>query len=121
MNREPSTRDLNRAARLCFAQTLLVLVVGLLPIPVGWAGVRSALESARSSIPFAFSAIKTATASAFAATPDPLEIETRVLVGIICVGPAVPDVSFCLSLFILLIPLPLRRDILLIPLLPQFQ
>ena len=47
MNREPSSGDNNRAARLCFAQTLLVLIVGLLPIPAGWARARSALESAR--------------------------------------------------------------------------
>lgn len=47
MNREPSPGNNNRAARLCFAQTLLVLIVGLLPIPAGWARARSALESAR--------------------------------------------------------------------------
>jgi hypothetical protein len=48
MNREPSPTQGNRAARLCFVQTLIVLVVGLLPIPVGWARARSAMESTRS-------------------------------------------------------------------------
>jgi hypothetical protein len=37
-----------RRARRCFAQTLLVLVLGLVPLPAGWARVRSALDSARS-------------------------------------------------------------------------
>jgi hypothetical protein len=48
MNREPSPAQGNRAARLCFVQTLIVLVIGLLPIPVGWARARSAMESTRS-------------------------------------------------------------------------
>jgi hypothetical protein len=38
----------NRPARVCFAQTLVVLLLGLLPLPAGWAGARSALDSVRS-------------------------------------------------------------------------
>ena len=38
----------NRAAWLCFTQTLVVLLIGLAPIPAGWARARSALQSARS-------------------------------------------------------------------------
>jgi hypothetical protein len=37
-----------RRARLCFAQTLGVLVLGLVPLPVGWTWARSALDSTRS-------------------------------------------------------------------------
>jgi hypothetical protein len=37
-----------RSARLCFAQTLAIFLMGLVPIPLGWALARSALESARS-------------------------------------------------------------------------
>jgi hypothetical protein len=37
-----------RRARFCFAQTLAVLVVGLVPLPLGWATARSVLESTRS-------------------------------------------------------------------------
>ena len=47
MNREPTSGTAQRAARLCFAQTLLVLIAGLVPVPAGWARARSALESAR--------------------------------------------------------------------------
>ncbi|MCA1686292.1 MAG: hypothetical protein LC745_09995 [Planctomycetia bacterium] len=35
--------------RLCFAQTLTLLVLGLVPVPIGWA--RSAIDSARSTEP----------------------------------------------------------------------
>jgi hypothetical protein len=38
-----------RRARICFAETLAVLVLGLVPIPAGWATARSILESARSA------------------------------------------------------------------------
>jgi hypothetical protein len=48
MNREPSSAIGIRSARICFAQTLVVLIVGLLPIPAGWALARSALQSTRS-------------------------------------------------------------------------
>jgi hypothetical protein len=37
-----------RPAHLCFAQSLLVLVVGLVPWPIDWAWARTVLESARS-------------------------------------------------------------------------
>ena len=37
-----------RRAHLCFGQTLAVLVLGLIPLPLGWATARSVLESARS-------------------------------------------------------------------------
>jgi hypothetical protein len=37
-----------RAARLCFAQTIVVLIVGLLPIPEAFSRARAALNSARS-------------------------------------------------------------------------
>ena len=37
-----------RLARRCFGQTLAVLVLGLVPLPLGWAPARSILESARS-------------------------------------------------------------------------
>ena len=47
MSHEPSDQG-SRAARLCFVQTLIMLIVGLLPIPVGWARARSAMESTRS-------------------------------------------------------------------------
>ena len=35
-------------ARVCFAQTLALVLLGLLPFPLGWAATRSAMESARS-------------------------------------------------------------------------
>jgi hypothetical protein len=38
----------NRPAHLCFAQTLVVLLLGLIPLPAGWARARSALDSTRS-------------------------------------------------------------------------
>ncbi|MBV8230327.1 MAG: SGNH/GDSL hydrolase family protein [Planctomycetaceae bacterium] len=38
----------HRPCLLCFVQTLLVLAVGMAPIPATWARARSALESARS-------------------------------------------------------------------------
>lgn len=38
-----------RSARICFAQTLAVLLLGLAPLPAGWAGARSAQDSARSN------------------------------------------------------------------------
>jgi hypothetical protein len=37
-----------RPAHLCFAQSLLVLIVGLVPWPIDWAWARTVLESARS-------------------------------------------------------------------------
>src|SRR5262249_718693 len=37
-----------KPARVCFAQTAALLLLGLAPIPVGWAWARSARESARS-------------------------------------------------------------------------
>jgi hypothetical protein len=37
-----------KPARVCFAQTAALLLLGLAPIPVGWARARSVLESARS-------------------------------------------------------------------------
>jgi hypothetical protein len=45
MNQDPTSL---RPARLCFAQALLVLIVGLVPWPEGWAKARSVLDSARS-------------------------------------------------------------------------
>jgi hypothetical protein len=36
------------AARICFAQTLALLALGLLPVPLGWLRARSAFESVRS-------------------------------------------------------------------------
>ncbi len=39
----------NRSFRLCFAQTLGVLLLGLAPLPAGWARARSMLDSARSN------------------------------------------------------------------------
>jgi len=42
---EPSTL---KTARVCFAQTLALLLLGLAPLPVGWAWARSALDSVRS-------------------------------------------------------------------------
>jgi hypothetical protein len=46
----PSANDAPRlaAARICFVQTLALLLLGLLPIPLGWARARSAFESIRS-------------------------------------------------------------------------
>ncbi len=37
-----------RRARLCFSQTLAVLVLGFIPLPLDWAPARAVLESARS-------------------------------------------------------------------------
>jgi len=37
-----------RSGRLCFAQTIVLLCVGLVPLPAGWVGARSAMESVRS-------------------------------------------------------------------------
>jgi hypothetical protein len=37
-----------RSARVCFVQTVALLLLGLSPIPLGWALARSALDSARS-------------------------------------------------------------------------
>jgi hypothetical protein len=47
MSQDPNT---TRLARLCFAQTLIVLGLGLglVPLPAGWARARSALDSTRS-------------------------------------------------------------------------
>jgi hypothetical protein len=42
------TPTADRAARRCFASTLALLLLGLAPLPHGWAGVRSWLDSARS-------------------------------------------------------------------------
>ncbi len=36
------------SARVCFAQTLMLLMTALVPIPVGWARARSVLDSVRS-------------------------------------------------------------------------
>jgi hypothetical protein len=41
-------RTTRRAARACFLQTAALLTLGLMPLPVGWAAARSAIESARS-------------------------------------------------------------------------
>lgn len=38
-----------RTTRLIFVATLLMLLVGLAPVPPGWTGLRAALDSARSS------------------------------------------------------------------------
>jgi hypothetical protein len=38
-----------RPARVCFAQTLALLLLGLVPVPLGWARARSVFESARSA------------------------------------------------------------------------
>lgn len=37
------------AARICFALTLLVLLLGLIPLPAGWARARAMLDSAKSN------------------------------------------------------------------------
>src|SRR4051794_1458825 len=37
-----------RPARVCFVQTLALLLLGLTPLPFGWAWARSALDSVRS-------------------------------------------------------------------------
>jgi hypothetical protein len=37
------------SARICFAQTLALLLLGLAPVPAGWARARSAQDSARSN------------------------------------------------------------------------
>jgi hypothetical protein len=37
-----------RLARLCFVQTLILLLLGLIPLPAGWARARLALDSTRS-------------------------------------------------------------------------
>lgn len=48
--REPTpTPGTLRPARVCFAQTLALLLLGLAPLPLGWARARSALDSARST------------------------------------------------------------------------
>ena len=44
----PSDNLRQRSARVCFMQTLAVLIVGLAPLPAGWDRARSAMESARS-------------------------------------------------------------------------
>lgn len=41
-------RATRRAARACFLQTAALLTLGLMPLPVGWAAARLAIESARS-------------------------------------------------------------------------
>lgn len=46
MSTDPSSL---RSARICFAQTLAVLLLGLAPLPAGWARARSAQDSARSN------------------------------------------------------------------------
>jgi hypothetical protein len=38
-----------RASRICFLQTLALLLIGLAPVPLGWARARSVLDSARST------------------------------------------------------------------------
>ena len=38
-----------RAARLCFAKSLAILLLGLIPLPAGWVRARSAVDSARSN------------------------------------------------------------------------
>ena len=47
----PSSNTANdqTAARICFGKSLLILLLGLAPVPVGWAGVRAAMDSMRSS------------------------------------------------------------------------
>jgi hypothetical protein len=45
MSHDPTTL---RRAHLCFGQTLAVLLLGLIPLPLGWATARSVLASARS-------------------------------------------------------------------------
>jgi hypothetical protein len=45
MSPEPTSL---RSARLCFAQSLLVLIVGLVPWPLDWASARAMLDSTRS-------------------------------------------------------------------------
>lgn len=37
------------AARTCFAKTLAILLLGLIPLPAGWVRARSAVDSARSN------------------------------------------------------------------------
>lgn len=50
MNQDkPSPPSPLRAARVCFASTLTLLLVGLAPLPLGWASVRSLLDCTRSS------------------------------------------------------------------------
>lgn len=44
----PQSANPVRAARICFAATLCLLLAGLAPLPVSWAGARSLLDSARS-------------------------------------------------------------------------
>ena len=39
----------NRGARVCFAQTLAVLLLGVIPLPAGWTRARAALDNARSN------------------------------------------------------------------------
>jgi hypothetical protein len=48
MSTDPATL---RRAHLCFAQTLLLLAAGLVPLPLGWATAHSVLDSARSLEP----------------------------------------------------------------------
>ncbi|MDR3636818.1 MAG: SGNH/GDSL hydrolase family protein [Isosphaeraceae bacterium] len=45
----PGSASPVRSARICFAATLAVLVVGLVPLPSGWNAARTALDSARLS------------------------------------------------------------------------
>ena len=55
MTTDPNARTADaattRAARVCFVQTIALLLLGLAPLPAGWAAARSALESARSTEP----------------------------------------------------------------------
>ena len=46
-NRNDATT--RRSARVCFLQTLALLALGVVPLPLGWARARSAVDSARSS------------------------------------------------------------------------
>ncbi|MGE3817975.1 MAG: SGNH/GDSL hydrolase family protein [Isosphaeraceae bacterium] len=39
----------SRASRVCFVQTLALLIAGVAPLPAGWTWARSALDSARST------------------------------------------------------------------------
>ena len=44
-----SNHSAMRGARTCFAKTLAILLLGLIPLPVGWVRARSAVDSARSN------------------------------------------------------------------------
>lgn len=49
MNTRTIETNSSRTARLCFIQTLALLIVGFAPLPADWTKVRSAIESARST------------------------------------------------------------------------